>query len=164
MDRVLAPADKPDRAVVSRCVRITCVGVDDVGAGLGGAGVVIRGEAGKGFRLRTFIPVENGLSHFLVHALDVTPFFRKAPSGGIAVEVSQGLVNFSVGFEHTGAESDLGGRRFGRLNAAIDLAPGRSRDTGTNSGAMTGRQVAFLPNHVLEDEIFLGQKFHDLSD
>ena len=127
-------------------------------------GVEARAKAGEGLGFGRLVAGEQGIRHLVVHALDMGDVFGETEGGGVAVEVGQGLVDLGVGLEHTRRLGDLGGLRLRRLDAAVELAPGRGRQAGANGRAVAGGQVALRPRHVVQNLVGLLEQLNELGD
>ncbi len=163
---VRTPDHKPDASVVGarrRCAAIVVV-QQDVLVAFGSRGVEARQEAGELFGRRAFVAVEQRAGELLVHALQVGHVFRHAERSRVAVEVSQLLVHFGVGFHHADGVRHLDGLALRGLDAAVQLAPRRSREARADRGAVAGLKVALKVDHVLKDFVGLSERLDDRRD
>ena len=132
--------------------------VEDVVGGLGVGGVdrrVARREAGEAFRVDELVAVDQGRGDLLGHAFEEGLDFGKPELGGVAVEVRDVLVDHGVGFEVAAGVDDLGGGGLGVRNALVEQAPSGLREAGADGGLVTGWEVAFDDQHVVEDFVRL---------
>ena len=123
--------------------------------------VVTWGEAGEALRRHIGVAVEQRVHEVLGHALDMRLGFRQTEWGGVAIEHGHIFVDLAARFQNAHRVGDLCASALAGLNAVVQLAPGARRQAGANRGLVAGRQVAFLPQNVIQRIIVLAQQLND---
>ena len=114
------------------------------------------GQGREPFRVRVLVAIDDRRGDLLGHAFKERADFRETElSGGVAVGVSDVLIDYSVGLEVAAGVDDLCGRGLGIRDASVQQAPRCLRQDRSGPWFYARRQVAFHDEHVVKDFVRL---------
>ena len=109
------------------------------------------------------VAIDDRRGDLLGHAFKERADFRETELSGVAVEVSDVLIDNSVGLEVAAGVDDLCGRGLGIRDAGVQQAPRCLRGR-SGRWFYARRQVAFHDEHVVKDFVRLREQFDDGGD
>lgn len=160
---IVAPDLEPDARIRTGCTTT----IEDVVGGLGtggGLGGVSRGQPSEPLWVHELVPVDHCRGDLLGHAFKEGLDFGESELCGVAVEISDILVNNRIRLKITARIHNLSRGAFCIRHTLIEQAPSGLGEAGSDGGLMSGREIPLDDHHVLEDFVRLGKELDNAGD
>ncbi len=157
---VRAPGDDPHGGIgIGGSTAVEdVVGSLRIGSGFGG---VTWGKPGETFGIDVLVAVDDGGGNLLGHAFEEGFDFGEAEFSGVAVEIGDIFVDYRVGFEVSASVGDLRGGGFCVGDAVVEESPSGLGKANPDGGFVSGGEVAFDDEHIVQDFVGLREEFYD---